>query len=972
MLKIITLIFIFASSLFATNNSKALYITKNQLFLYSANLDAGSVTKTSLETSKVLTETKLGKDIRRIAFSKDESQYAVTDYLLNKVFIVDSKKNDIIANIDVPSKPHGIVYDQTNDLYYVTSFEESKLLVIDPKKKKIIQSINTLETPRGLALTTDGRLLVSHALIGKVSIYKIVNSKVIIDKDPITVITLHETQNPKENVSQGLPRYLDDIEITPDGKEAWLPHILWNVDHPFQFQSTIFPTISIIDLTPYNEKELDIKRKHLFKEINIQNRLNKTLIISNPWDLVFSPSGNKAYITLAGSEDLLVMDLKRSTQNKKRKSRQHRIRKKRAGSGARAVQILRHLPGSNPRAIVISNDGQSLYVQNAMSLDITKLSTGGNRTFARVKVIDDVFVKVVSKDPLSKDLREGKMLFNLGNSDKYKNNPIVSDFWMSCSSCHYEGFNETNRFMLKDFKVDNYKDAVAGHRNLDSFFTKNFISDYVKIIKQTQGGFGANKADELQEVDGQNPNEEVRLMLVSLHKYVQAKENLPSMSTWLRIDDDKKTAHKSQWLNSASCKKCHPVIFKQWANSSHGTTMDHPYYEFQENIAAKKEGEGFRAFCRGCHMPQLLLTGEDTSKYKFQNNMMEKDAQSLQDALKIGESVIEAGTSCFLCHRINKAQNAGGNADFTVNLKDRKKYFFETTSSETLRWLNEKTINANPKAHKEAYTNKDLYQDSLYCATCHNEFVPGTGVKVNDNYGEWLASSYNNPKDKTKHRSCIDCHMKADISNIGKDIEGYSTVGGKLKKDVRTHHFTGANDYFAGLRSEEHRKLSIDLLRSATKLDLFVNNNALKVRVSNVNAGHKFPGGARRQIWLEVTVKDKDGNVVYETGHLQGNSVPKDARQFKKALGDKDGKPVGLHFWRYEKMIKDTRIPADGYRDEIYDLPKHINYPIQIETRLLFRAFSPELTNKVRKAFPERSIPYAQVVEINRIVKEFK
>ncbi|QKJ23243.1 multiheme c-type cytochrome [Poseidonibacter lekithochrous] len=958
-------------NLFAQSSSNALYITKNQEFIYTANLDAGSVTKTSLKDGVVINEKVLGKDLRRIAFNKNESQYAVTDHGKNVVYIINTKDNSLEKTIKTPSQPHAIVYDEKKNNYYVTAFEANKIISIDAKKLEINQEINTLETPRGLALTNDNRLLVSHALIGKVSIFKLIENEKAIDSKPITIISLHETQNEKESVSQGLPRYLDDIEITPDGKEAWLPHLLWNVDHAFQFQSTIFPTISIIDLTPYNEKELEIKRKHLFKEINIQDKLNKTLIISNPWDLVFSPSGHKAFITLAGSEDLLVMDIKRSTQNKRRKSRQHRIRKKRAGSGARAVQIYRHLPGANPRAIVISENGEDLYVQNAMSLDLTKLNTGGKGTFSRVTIEKDIFAKLVKNDPLSKELREGKTVFNLGNSDKYKNNPIVGDFWMSCASCHYEGFNSTNRFMLKDFKVDKYKDAVAGHRNLDSFFSKNFISDYTKIIKQTQGGFGEDGIME-EKVDGQKPNKEVKQMLTSLHKYVQAPENLPLMSTWLKLDDDKKTAHKSQWLNSASCKQCHPTIYKQWANSSHGTAMDHPYYEFQENIAAKKEGEEFRAFCRGCHMPQLLLTGRDSSEYKFKNNMFEKDAMSLQKALKEGESVIEAGTGCFFCHRVNKARNAGGNADLSINLKDRDKYFFENTSNETLKWANEKSINANPKAHKDSYTNKDLYQDSLYCGTCHNEFIPGTGVKINDNYGEWLASSFNNPKDKTKHRSCIDCHMKADISSIGKDVEGFSTLGGKLKKDVKTHHFTGANDYLAGLRSDEHRKLSIDLLRIATKLEANINDDKLTIRVNNIQAGHKFPGGARRQIWLEITVKDKFGSVVYKNGHMQGNSVPKGAREFKKVAGDKDGVPVGLHFWRYEKMIKDTRIPADGYRDEVFDIPSDITYPLQVETRLLFRAFSPKLTDKVRDAFPKRDIPYAQVVEINKLVKKFE
>ena len=963
MLKLLILSILLIINLNA-NSSKALYITQNQMFIYSSNLDAGSVTKTSLKNKKIINELVLGGDLRRIAFSEDEKIYAVSDYENNLVYLIDTESNKVFKKIETPEKPFAIVYDKTNKMFYVSCFEDSKLIVIDPEEEKIIQEFKTLETPRGLALTNDGRLLLTHALLGKVSIYKVIKKEKPLDEKAITVISLHETQNEDEKVSQGLPRYLDDIEITPNGKEAWLPHMLWNIDHAFQFQSTIFPTISIIDLRPYNERELEIKRKHLFKEINVRDNLNKTLIISNPWDLVFSPSGNKAYISLAGSEDILVMDLKRSMQNTKRKSRQHRIRKKRAGSGARAVQILRNV-GSNPRALVISKDGNDLYVQNAMSLELTKLYTGGDGSFARLRIKEKTFVKLVKKDPLEKEMRKGKTLFNNANS-KSKNS-MTGDFWMACASCHYEGFNGTNRFILNDAVVDKYKDDVRGHRNLDSFFTRDFISDYVKIIQQTQGGY--EESDDLKKVDGQNVSNEIRADLLALHKYVQAPENLPSMSTWLKVDDKKRTAHKDQWLNSASCKACHPVIFKQWANSSHGTGMDHSYYEFQEDIAAKKEGEGFRRFCRGCHVPQAILTGQDSLSYKLKDNMHEVDAKSLSDAFNKGETVIEAGTSCFLCHRINKVANAGGNSDFTVNLKDRKEYFFDSSSKGVKNWINNKSINANPDAHRASYTNKGLYQDSLYCATCHNEFIPGTGVKINDNYGEWLKSSFNNPKDPTKHRSCIDCHMNADISKIGQKVPGFSTVGGKRKDDVKTHHFTGANYYLAGLKSAEHKKLSIDLLRIATELNASIKDDKLTIRISNVMAGHNFPGGARRQIWLEVTLKDKYGAVVFKNGHMNGDEKPKNAREFKKVAGKKDGSPVGLHFWRQERMLKDTRIPADGYRDEVYKIPSSLQYPLTIQTRLMFRAFSKGLTNKVRAAYPTRDIPYAQVVQINSLTK---
>lgn len=103
-----------------------------------------------------------------------------------------------------------------------------------------------------------------------------------------------------------MPRLLDGIALSPDGSEAWLPHVLWSFDHSFQFQRTVFPAVSIIDLD--EEKERVDERKQLFLQINLPNVGNRSQIVSNPFAARFAADGKRVYLTLAGSEDLLVFD----------------------------------------------------------------------------------------------------------------------------------------------------------------------------------------------------------------------------------------------------------------------------------------------------------------------------------------------------------------------------------------------------------------------------------------------------------------------------------------------------------------------------------------------------------------------------------------------------------------------------------------------------------------------------------------
>lgn len=174
---------------------------------------------------------------------------------------------------------------------------------------------------------------------------------------------------------------LDDIAISPDEKEAWLPHVLWNFDHEFQFQSTIFPSVSLLSLENGDEHELTDRRKHLFKQINIIESGTRTRIVSNPHDAEFSDDGKKLFITLAGSDDIMTFDLARRSKTKKRSIR--REGKKNQG-GAKVTQIYRHIAGDNPRGLIV--DGQDLYTQNAMSLDIDHFNNGGSNNFAKISL----------------------------------------------------------------------------------------------------------------------------------------------------------------------------------------------------------------------------------------------------------------------------------------------------------------------------------------------------------------------------------------------------------------------------------------------------------------------------------------------------------------------------------------------------------------------------------------------------------
>lgn len=966
----LTLLLLISSSLYASNvsantKSNSLLLSTDKTQFISANMDAGSVSILNAETGELIAEQALGKDLRRLALDPVNNQLLVSDYLANQLYLIDANSLALIKTIQTGDRPFGIVYDEYNKQYYVTLFEAKQLLTVSTDGE-ITATTQTADTPRGLALANDGRLLVSHSMTGQVSIYNTRAATLQLNK----IIQLVDTpEHASRAVPQGKPRVLDNIAISPDGTQAWLPHVLWSFADNFQFQSTVFPTISLLDLTPGKEKEMVDKRKQLFKQINIIENNNTTRIVSNPHDAAFREDGKKVFITLSGSEDLLVFDLSRQGKIGK-KSKRHRRTK--LQGGVKATQIYRHIPGTNPRSL-IEQDG-TLYVQNAMSHDLVSFDVSGKGPFAKVKLANAQFAKLISHDPIAPELRLGKTLFNLANSDKFENSAMAGDFWMSCNSCHVDGFNFTNKYLLADGTKDVKVNAMTGHIGLSSMIAGDPIEAYIDMIQKTQGGMGTDpKKPELPKVDPKAPSVEIVRLMSALNMYVTTKENLPYLSTWLRFDDERKFTHKSEWLNSASCESCHSTLYKQWSDSNHGMHMDSPYYRFQENLAAESEGEPFRNLCRGCHAPQTILNN-NTAPLTHLNSMYEKEGQSLRDALKEGLPVDETGTSCVFCHRITKAEDAGGNTDLTVNLKDRAEYLFEFSSNPALKLIAEAQINASPQQHKDSYSNPELYKSSLYCATCHNEFTPGQGANVNNNYGEWQASKFNAPDNPEQNKTCIDCHMRLDMTDFDKKVPGQATDNGPIKPNLIAHNFIGGNYYFSDMRSKEHGKLSRDILRNALLLDVEASEDgsSIDVKVTNHNTGHKMPGGARRQVWVDLVVTDSKGVERLVSGQLNDGYLPKDSRVFAKKSGYMHGEPVGLKFWRVEKILSDTRISPDETRVESFELPEGLSYPITVVAKINYRSFSKPLTSKVQAAFPEQNIPFADVIELNKITKVFQ
>lgn len=506
-------------------NSNNIIMNKKGTMIYTANIDISTVSFFDTKKQKVVAEVKVGKEPRQMTLSPDENYLYVANMYDNKIDIVSIKDEKVIGSLETGIEPYGVVTSQDGKTLYVANYRSGTVSVFDLQQKKQVEEIEVGDRPRSLAITADGsKIYVPQYLNGSITVIDTVGNEVVKE--------IQLAQSPdKSDVkkSQGIPNSLEQFVISPDGKTAWVPHMLTNIDTPIHFEETIFPAISVIDLE--RDEEIIDKRKELFDEINVSDSKNQTIIVSNPYDIVFKPDGSKAYAVMSGSEDLVVFDLNR---------------------GGNATQIVRRINGDNPRGAVVSPDGESLFVHNAMSHDMSVLKAGGG-TYSRVKAAGEN-IALVSNDPMDPLEREGKTIFYSANSDEYAAE-ITGNNWMSCASCHADG--DMNGLTLQTPKGPRNVPSNVLTTKTGLFMWDGSRDDFEDYLLTVQGEMGG-----MMKYDAGKPlPEDIAHMYDAMFAFLDNPESFPPPKSPYRLKDGELSEAalegKELFEGKAGCLSCH-------------------------------------------------------------------------------------------------------------------------------------------------------------------------------------------------------------------------------------------------------------------------------------------------------------------------------------------------------------------------------------------------------------------------------
>ena len=217
-------------------------------------------------------------------------------------------------------------------------------------------------------------------------------------------------------------------------------------------------------------------------------------------------------------------------------------------------------------------------------------------------------------------------------------------------------------------------------------------------------------------------------------------------------------------------------------------------------------------------------------------------------------------------------------------------------------------------------------------------------------------------------------------SGIGKALRhpGSAATMGLDRPHISRHYFVGPNVTFTGAQGKEGQKLralGLALLREAARLEILPTvqekgRRHIRVKVTNVGAGHGLPTGVTevREMWLDVTVKDGRGKVLLRSGALDSDgNIRKDPGVviYRTEVHDAQGKDTTL-FWNTVKKASDRRIPPLASVVERYPLPESARGPLKVTVKLLYRSVPPWGLAEAGLSSKDVKVPVITMAEVEK------
>lgn len=398
------------------------------------------------------------------------------------------------------------------------------------------RTLDVLPDPRGLTLVGEALLVSQHRSPDDAGRW----ARVDLDTDEVTIFDLALSLGPdSDTTSRGVPSYLQQIGVSPDGRSAWFPSLqanvqrgLWREGQALTHETTVRAVASSVALTDDEAAFGGLQGVGSERERAVLD--DRGLAAS----VAFSPDGDWTYVGFLGNESVTVLDSYT-----------------RQASGATSG-----LTGG-AEGLLTSPDGLTLFVASRVGRALWEISLDTplpdvTRTVSLVQPGD--------ADPLPDAVRRGRLIFQRSADPR-----MTQDGYISCAVCHLDGTH--------DGRTWDFTDRGEGLRNTISLrgragahgplhWSGNFdeVQDFENDVRGPQAGAGfLSDSDWLSTSDTLGPSKEgLSEDLDALAAYVESLDSFLA-SPWRDTSGDLSVdaqAGAALFVDPAvGCADCHPA-----------------------------------------------------------------------------------------------------------------------------------------------------------------------------------------------------------------------------------------------------------------------------------------------------------------------------------------------------------------------------------------------------------------------------